>query len=82
MGVHEHPDPVDFTDIVFGEKTLVGSMGGYGVFDEAIAQVAAGNLWTEPLITGRIGLENIVGGGFEALLEEKDRHAKILVSPA
>lgn len=81
MGVHEHPNPVDFTDIVFGEKTLLGSMGGYGVFDEAIAQVAAGNLRTEPLITGRIAVDDIVRRGFEALLQEKDRHAKILVSP-
>lgn len=81
MGVHEHPNPVDFTDIVFGEKTLLGSMGGYGVFDEAITQVAEGKLRTEPMITGRIALKDIVQGGFEALLQEKDRHAKILVSP-
>ena len=52
------------------------------LYAEIAAQVAEGKIRTEPMITGRIALDEIVRGGFEALLREKDRHAKILVSPA
>lgn len=36
--------------------------------------------WQE-LVTGRIGLQSIVERGFEELLNHKDKHVKILVSP-
>lgn len=35
----------------------------------------------ERLITGRIGLEDIVDQGFSELINNKDKHIKILVSP-
>jgi (R,R)-butanediol dehydrogenase/meso-butanediol dehydrogenase/diacetyl reductase len=81
MGVFERPAPFDFTDLVYGEKTVMGSMGGYGVFDDAIAMMAEGRFKGEPLITGRIGLDDIVHGGFDALVRDRENHAKILVSP-
>ena len=56
-------------------------MGGYGKFDEAIKMMAEGRFQGEPLITGRIGLENLVSEGFEALVKDKEKHIKILVSP-
>ena len=81
MGVFEQPAPLDYTDLVYGEKTVMGSMGGYGVFDEAI-QVMAGEEFTgEPLITGQIALDDILAGGFDALIKHKEENVKILVSP-
>lgn len=35
----------------------------------------------ERMITARIGLKNAVQEGFEALLTQKDKHVKILVTP-
>lgn len=82
MGVYERPAPIDYTDLVFGEKTVLGSMGGYGVFEQAIGMIAEGKFHGELLITGRIPLTEIVSGGLEVLVKNKDAHAKILVSPA
>ena len=33
------------------------------------------------MVTARIGLDEVVHGGFEQLILEKDRHIKILVTP-
>jgi (R,R)-butanediol dehydrogenase/meso-butanediol dehydrogenase/diacetyl reductase len=81
LGVFEQPAPLDYTDLVFGEKQVQGSMGGYGIFDEAINMMAEGKFEGDPLITGRIRLENIVSEGFEAIINDKQKHIKILVSP-
>ena len=81
LGVFEQPAPLDYTDLVFGEKTVMGSMGGYGMFDQAIRMMAEGGFDGDPLITGRIGLDDIVAGGFEPLIKHKEEHIKILVSP-
>jgi threonine dehydrogenase-like Zn-dependent dehydrogenase len=35
----------------------------------------------ERMVTSRIALEDIVEQGFEALVKEKDKHIKILVTP-
>ena len=80
MGVFEAPAPLDFTDMVYGEKTVSGSMGGYGVFDEAIEAMADRRFQGLDLITGRIGLDDILDG-LHALIDHKDEHIKILVSP-
>jgi (R,R)-butanediol dehydrogenase/meso-butanediol dehydrogenase/diacetyl reductase len=81
MGVFEKPAPLDFTDLVFSEKTVLGSMGGYGVFDESIQMMADGRFNGEPLITGKIVLDDIVSAGFEALIQHKEENVKILVAP-
>lgn len=81
LGVFEQPAPLDYSDLVFGEKLVQGSMGGYGMFNEAIKMMAAGKFKGELLITGRIGLDNLVSEGFEALVKDKEKHIKILVSP-
>lgn len=35
----------------------------------------------EKMVTSRIGLPDIVGEGFKQLIEHKDQHIKILVTP-
>jgi len=81
LGVFERPALLDYTNLVFEEKVVLGSMGGYGVFDEAIKMMAEGKFQGDPLITGRIGLDDIVTEGFEVLIKDKEKHIKILVSP-
>jgi len=80
MGVFERPALLDYTNLVYGEKTMMGSMGGYGVFEEAIQVMAEGKFNGEPLITGKITLDDILTG-FDALIQHQEEHVKILVSP-
>lgn len=47
-----------------------------------IAFIADGRLDIAPLVTGRIGLEEVVERGFEELVNNEERNVKIiLVSP-
>jgi threonine dehydrogenase-like Zn-dependent dehydrogenase len=48
-------------------------------FAATLGHIAAGRVVTEPLITGRVGLDG-VAGAFEALASP-ERHAKIMVQP-
>jgi (R,R)-butanediol dehydrogenase/meso-butanediol dehydrogenase/diacetyl reductase len=81
MGVFEKPAPLDFTDLVFREKTVIGSMSGYGFFDQSIAMMTDKRFRGDALITGHIRLDDLIDKGFKPLLTEKDKHMKILVSP-
>jgi len=81
MGVFEKPAALDLTDIVFREKTITGSMSGYGMYEETIRMMTNPLFRPDALITGRIGLEHLVDTGYRCLLEEKDRHIKTLVRP-
>ncbi|MGD0498102.1 MAG: 2,3-butanediol dehydrogenase [Bryobacteraceae bacterium] len=80
MGVFEKPAPLDFTDLVFREKTIIGSMSGYGLYNESIAVMNDGRFYGEILITNRIPLAALIEEGFQPLLGQ-DRQVKILVSP-
>jgi (R,R)-butanediol dehydrogenase / meso-butanediol dehydrogenase / diacetyl reductase len=81
MGVFEKPAPLDFTDLVFREKTIMGSMSGYGLFDEAIKMMEDPRFKGNAVITQRIGLKELIEEGFRPLLAEKNKHVKTLVSP-
>lgn len=41
--------------------------------------IVSGTLKPEPMITGKIQMNEIEDKGFKALIEEKDKHVKILV---
>jgi (R,R)-butanediol dehydrogenase/meso-butanediol dehydrogenase/diacetyl reductase len=81
VGIFEKAGEVMYNDLVFEEKEIVGSLAYYGEFDTAIALLADGRLQAEPLITGKIKLENIVEDGFEELLKNPESNIKILVEP-
>jgi (R,R)-butanediol dehydrogenase / meso-butanediol dehydrogenase / diacetyl reductase len=81
MGVFEKPAAIDFTDLVFREKTISGSMSGYGLYDETIRIMADARFRPDLLITGCIGLGDLVAKGYYGLLHEKDKHVKLLVRP-
>lgn len=81
MGVFEKPAAVDLTDLVFREKTIIGSMSGYGLYPETIRMMADARFHGDLLITDRIGLDELVETGYFGLLNEKDKHVKILVRP-
>ncbi len=81
MGVFEQPAPLNLTDLVFREKTIVGSMSGYGLYDETIRMMTDPKFKGDALITGRIPLDDLVEKGYRGLLYEKERNVKTLVSP-
>jgi (R,R)-butanediol dehydrogenase/meso-butanediol dehydrogenase/diacetyl reductase len=81
MGVFEKPAPLDFTDLVFREKTVMGSMSGYGLFDQAIKMMGDPRFKGNAVITQRISLKDLIEEGFRPLLTEKSQHVKTLVSP-
>jgi (R,R)-butanediol dehydrogenase / meso-butanediol dehydrogenase / diacetyl reductase len=81
MGVFDKPAPLDLTDLVFREKTVTGSMSGYGLYDETIRMMTDPRFKGEELITGRIPLEDLVQKGYHGLLYEKESNVKTLVSP-
>jgi (R,R)-butanediol dehydrogenase/meso-butanediol dehydrogenase/diacetyl reductase len=81
MGVFEKPAALDLTDIVFREKIVSGSMSGYGLYNETIQLMTDPRFRADALISDRIGLDELVTRGYHGLLNEKDRHVKILVRP-
>ncbi|CAK3858709.1 chlorophyll synthesis pathway [Lecanosticta acicola] len=63
------------------------TMKGSLVYDDSAMQevmslIVEGKLngWRE-MVTGRIGLDGIVGDGFRELIDHKEKHIKILVNP-
>lgn len=80
--VSSHPN-----NIVLGERTITGTLaylGGPRADEEygmVIDMLADGTLDPKPLITDRIGLDDIVDDGFESLLDTESDQVKILVKP-
>ncbi|MFC6838206.1 2,3-butanediol dehydrogenase [Halomarina ordinaria] len=81
-GVTMHPNTV-----VLGERTLTGTLaylGGPRASEEygmVVDMLADGTLDPDPLVTDRIGLDDIVDDGFESLLDEESDQVKIFVKP-
>lgn len=80
--VTTHPN-----DLVLGERTVTGTLAMHGgprsgeEFGRVIDMLGDGKLNPEALVTDQIGLDEIVDGGFEALLDEDSDQVKIFVKP-
>ncbi|KAJ5194988.1 uncharacterized protein N7498_008426 [Penicillium cinerascens] len=69
-----------FVDIVLGEKHVTGAaIYDYDDFNAVIEAIASGNIKPQPMITSKIRMDEVVERGFRALINEKDKHVKILV---
>lgn len=67
-------------DMVLGELTVAGTIAYTPQdFSDTISMLQDGQIQTEGIITERIPLSDVVEGGFEELVDHKDRHVKILV---
>jgi (R,R)-butanediol dehydrogenase/meso-butanediol dehydrogenase/diacetyl reductase len=73
----------NFLQVVKGEKNVHGVISH--VYDEdyknAIWLLGEGRIQAEPLITRRIGLDDVVSGGFDWLLNHQSDTLKIIVEP-
>jgi (R,R)-butanediol dehydrogenase/meso-butanediol dehydrogenase/diacetyl reductase len=84
IGIHPGRVPMSTLEVIVGEKRLVGSVQHH--FDEdlptAVRLLAAeGEVQVRPLITAREPLERVDAGGFQALVEQPEKHLKILIGP-
>ncbi|CAB4743564.1 unannotated protein [freshwater metagenome] len=77
------PAPCDYMQVLLKELTIVGSKGyNKPDFPEAIAAIGDGRIrGAQEIITTRIGLDEVISGGFEVLADDRSSHVKILVSP-
>lgn len=81
VGIFEKESAFHFNSLSFTEKTVMGSLAYYGEFGSAIDLVADGRINVEPLVTGKISINDIVEKGFEELVNRKEENIKILVRP-
>jgi (R,R)-butanediol dehydrogenase/meso-butanediol dehydrogenase/diacetyl reductase len=81
VAIWGHVPQVAMNDLVLSEVTVVGSLAYCGDHADTIALLRDGKVDAEQLITGRIGLADLVDGGFRELIDNKEENVKILVSP-
>lgn len=81
VAIWGHVPQVAVNDLVMSEVNLIGSLAYCGDHPDTIALLRDGKVDAAQFITGRIGLEDIVSGGFRELIDNKEENVKILVSP-
>ena len=79
VGVFEKAGMFHFADVVFGEKTIIGSSIYVREAEAAIAMLADKRIQPQGLITSVIPLKDAVNSGFEQLLRDKENNLKILL---
>jgi (R,R)-butanediol dehydrogenase / meso-butanediol dehydrogenase / diacetyl reductase len=80
ISIWEGPVELDPNDIVMSELNVGGTICYTPEdFADTISMLKDGSIRTEGIITERIPLSDVVEGGFEELVDHKDRHVKILV---
>ena len=82
VGIFEGPSEFNFFSLSATDKRVIGTLA-YTVddFQGVCALLNNGAISAEPMITGKIALDDIVDKGFEELVNNKDAHIKILVTP-
>lgn len=81
VSIWGHKPEVDMPKLVLKEIDLRGTIGYSGDHPATIELVGSGRLDLAPFITGRIGLDDLVSGGFDELINNNERHVKIIVDP-
>ncbi|KAJ5610960.1 hypothetical protein N7510_007679 [Penicillium lagena] len=80
VSLWEKKPVIDAFAVVLFEKHVTGA----AVYDDAdfhavIKAVASGEIKPAPMITSKISMHEVVEKGFRALINEKDKHVKILI---
>jgi (R,R)-butanediol dehydrogenase / meso-butanediol dehydrogenase / diacetyl reductase len=81
VAIWGHVPQVAMNDLVMSEVTVLGSLAYCGDHADTIALLRDGKVDAEQFVTGRIGLGDLVDGGFRELIDNKEENVKILVSP-
>jgi (R,R)-butanediol dehydrogenase/meso-butanediol dehydrogenase/diacetyl reductase len=82
IGIYDTPCRINFKDVVVQEKNLQGVLSqDYEDYNIANALIAQGKIKSEPLITKKIALKDLVEGGIKELIDNRQKHIRILVYP-
>ncbi|CAG8903708.1 unnamed protein product [Penicillium egyptiacum] len=80
VSLWEQRPTIDTFAVVFQEKHVIGAaLYDGGDFEAVIDEIASGAIQPRPMITSKIRMEDVDERGFKALIEERDKHVKILV---
>ncbi|PXA79426.1 2,3-butanediol dehydrogenase [Auritidibacter sp. NML120636] len=73
---------VNMPKLVLKEIKLAGVIGYCNDHKDTIDLVESGKIDLKPFITGKIGLDDLIDKGFDALINHNESAIKILVSPS
>jgi 2-desacetyl-2-hydroxyethyl bacteriochlorophyllide A dehydrogenase len=81
VGIHAQPRTIDLADFIVGERSLVASFSHNLRLDyrQALELLAAGTIDPGDLVTDRVPLREVLTRGFQPLIDEPNRHLKVLV---
>jgi (R,R)-butanediol dehydrogenase / meso-butanediol dehydrogenase / diacetyl reductase len=81
VSIWGRPATVDMQKLVLKEIDLRGTIAYVRDHEAVIRMVQEGKIDLKPFITGKIPLEDLVGKGFDTLINHNDTAVKILVHP-
>jgi len=81
VAIWDKPIQISLNDMALGEKWLSGCICFADDFPAVIEAVASGRISTDGLITSQIEIDDLVEKGFKAILNDKDKHVKIIARP-
>lgn len=81
VSIWGHKPEVDMPKLVLKEIDLRGTIGYSGDHPETIRLAADGTIDLSAFITARIGLDELISGGFDELINNNEQHVKIIVDP-
>ncbi|MFC4736323.1 2,3-butanediol dehydrogenase [Bacillus daqingensis] len=68
-------------DLVIAERTMKGIIAYRDIYPQVMELMKSGFFSADDMVTSRIGIDDVVDSGFEALLHDKS-HVKIMVKPS
>lgn len=80
VGIYEHPITFEPNDLVLHERELIGILNTGGLIPKALQFIADGRVDPTPLISNRIGLEDVVEKGFKECIVNKASNVKVIVN--
>ncbi|MCT2184741.1 2,3-butanediol dehydrogenase, partial [Brevibacterium casei] len=81
VSIWGHKPEVDMPKVVLKEIDLRGTIGYAGDHPATIELVQSGKIKVSDFITGRIGLDELITGGFDELINNNEENVKIIVNP-
>ncbi|WP_210605080.1 2,3-butanediol dehydrogenase [Brevibacterium oceani] len=81
VSIWGHKPEVDMPKLVLKEIDLRGTIGYSGDHPATIALAGSDDLDLSAFITAKIGLDDLITGGFDELINNNEQHVKIIVDP-
>ena len=73
----------DFNSVVAAEAEVIGSLAyQHQDVEEVVRMISSGVLKTSPLVSDRIGLEDVLEKGFQRMMEPTKDVFRVLVAPS